>query len=431
MPNGILVGCQWGDEGKGRLVDLLTEQVQAVVRFQGGPNAGHTLVVGEETLVLHLIPSGILHEGVTCVIGNGVVVDVPILLDEIEMLRQRGHSVTARRLRISDRAAVIMPYHRTLDGLGEQGRGSAKIGTTGKGIGPTYEDKIGRHGIRVGDLLDEELLRVRFAALRPLIERRLDCAGEPAILDVEALVATCLGWGRALRPFVGDTVQCLSDLILDGKSLLFEGAQGAMLDVDHGTYPFVTSSNTIAGGACTGAGVGPTAIDAVIGVAKAYTTRVGEGPFPSEDHGPAGERLQRRGGEFGATTGRTRRCGWFDAVVVRRAARLNGLTGLAVTKLDVLSGFETLKIATSYTLEGNPVESPPHAVEILARCVPLYEEVPGWSEDITAARRFDDLPAAAQAYVQRLEHLIDVPVRLISVGPEREQIIVRTDPFAR
>lgn len=431
MPNGILVGCQWGDEGKGRLVDLLTERVQAVVRFQGGPNAGHTLVVGEETLVLHLIPSGILHDGVTCVIGNGVVVDPAILLDEIEMLRQRGHAVTARRLRISDRAAVIMPYHRTLDGLGERGRGEARIGTTGKGIGPTYEDKVGRHGVRVGDLLDEELLRARIGSLQGLIERRLECAGAPAALDVGALVAQGLRWGAALRPFVGDTVQCLADLIADGKSLLFEGAQGAMLDVDHGTYPFVTSSNTVAGGACTGAGVGPTAIDAVLGVAKAYTTRVGEGPFPTEDHGPEGEGLQRRGGEFGATTGRTRRCGWFDAVVVRRAARLNGLTGLALTKLDVLSGVERLRVATSYTLDGRPVGSPPHATELLARCVPLYEEVPGWTEDLSAARSFEHLPTAAQRYVERLEQLVGVPVRLISVGPEREQIIVRSDPFAR
>ncbi len=440
MPNLVLIGCQWGDEGKGRVIDLLTRQADAVVRFQGGPNAGHTIVVDGEELVLHLIPSGILHEGVTCVIGNGVVIDPGILLDEIDMLRARGLDPSPRRLRISDRAAVIMPYHRVIDGLGERGRGAGRIGTTGRGIGPTYMDKVGRYGVRVADLLDERLLRRRVEAYAPLLRRRLECAaagvggpgGEdtPPAVDVEELVAEGLRRGEALRPYVTDTVELLAELTdAPGRSVLFEGAQGAMLDIDHGTYPFVTSSNTIAGGACVGAGVGPTTIDGVLGVAKAYTTRVGEGPFPTEQRGPVASLLQGRGGEVGATTGRPRRCGWFDAVVVRRAARINGLTGLVLTKLDVLSGVGPLRIATGYRMEGELLRAPPASVEDMERCRPVYEDHPGWDDDVTSVRRFDDLPAAARAYVRRIEDLVGAPVQMISVGPEREQMIVREGPF--
>lgn len=431
MPNLVLVGCQWGDEGKGRVVDLLTRRADVVVRFQGGPNAGHTLVVDGEEVILHLIPSGILHRGVSCVIGNGVVVDPDILLEEMEMVRREGYLSDPQQLMISDKASVIMPYHRTLDGLGEVSRGAAKIGTTGRGIGPTYEDKVGRNGVRIGDLLDAELLRHRLEMVAPVQDRKLDCAsgGEVPGIDVQALVAQGAAWGDALRPHVADTVGYLDEQMCAGRSVLFEGAQGTMLDIDHGTYPFVTSSNTVAGGACCGAGVGPTRIQSVLGVVKAYTTRVGEGPFPTEDAGEDAALLQSRGGEVGATTGRTRRCGWFDAVIVRRSAIINGTTGIVLTKLDVLSGMPTLKLATSYLLDGKAVHAPPASVEQLGACNPVYEEMPGWSEDITGIREFEDLPANAMAYVRRIEELVGTPVQMISVGPQREQIIERDDPF--
>jgi adenylosuccinate synthase len=412
VPNLVLIGCHWGDEGKGRFVDLLTSRADLVVRFQGGPNAGHTLVVDGEELILHLVPSGILHEHVTCVIGNGVVVDPHLLLGELEELRAGGHEVGPERLRVSDRAIAILPYHRTRDGASEAKRGNRKIGTTGRGIGPAYEDKAGRRAVRMGDLLAPD----RLADV-------LGDAGELQVLD------QALQWGRQLAPFITDTVGLIHERMAAGGAVLFEGAQGTMLDLDHGTYPYVTSSNTVAGGACSGAGVGPTAIDGVLGIVKAYTTRVGEGPFPTELFDDVAETLAKRGGEVGATTGRARRCGWLDAVILRRAVQLNGITGLAVTKMDVLSGLDTLRVATAYELDSERIGAPPAGAADLARCTPVYEELAGWSEDIGGVRRFEDLPANAQAYLERLEELAGVPVQLVSVGPQRERVIVREDPF--
>ena len=417
MPNVILTGCHWGDEGKGRFVDLLTRRAQVVTRFQGGANAGHTLVVGGEELVLHLVPSGILHPHVTCIIGNGVVVDPEALLAEIRFLGKRGIDVGPDRLLVSDRATAILPHHRTRDSRREAALGAARIGTTGRGIGPAYEDKVVRRAVRMGDLVDEPTLRSRLEGP--------DLSGH----TVDDLVRQALDWGSQLAPHVTDTVEVIGQRMAAGDSILFEGAQGAMLDVDHGTYPFVTSSNTIAGGACCGAGVGPTAIDAVLGVVKAYTTRVGEGPFPTEEHSDVMALLSSRGGEVGATTGRARRCGWFDAVLLRRAALLNGLTGLAVTKMDVLTGIDPIRIATGYRLDGRELTAPPSSSEALARCEPIYEELPGWTEDVTAVRAYGDLPATARAYLERIEALVGVPVQLVSVGPERGQVIVREDPF--
>ncbi len=417
MPNVILTGCHWGDEGKGRFVDLLTGRAQVVTRFQGGANAGHTLVVQDEQLVLHLVPSGILHPHVTCIIGNGVVVDPSALLEEIRFLRRRGIDAGPERLLVSDRATAILPHHRTRDSQREAALGAARIGTTGRGIGPAYEDKVVRRAVRMGDLTDEGALRSRLVGP--------ELAGH----DADEIVAQALEWGRQLEPHITDTVEVLHRRMAAGDSILFEGAQGAMLDVDHGTYPYVTSSNTIAGGACCGAGVGPTAIDAVLGVVKAYTTRVGEGPFPTEEQSDAMARLSKRGGEFGATTGRARRCGWLDAVILRRAAQLNGLTGLAVTKMDVLTGIDPIRIATGYELDGRSLNAPPSSSRALGRCRPVYEELPGWTEDVSVVRSYTDLPPNARAYLERIEALVGVPVQLVSVGPERGQVIVRDDPF--
>ena len=414
MPNLVLVGCHWGDEGKGRFVDLLTERVEVVVRFQGGPNAGHTLVVGETQLVLHLVPSGILHPQVTCVIGNGVVVDPAVLLHEMEHLAREGYPVEPGRLLISDRATLILPHHRALDGRKELQRGSKKIGTTGRGIGPAYEEKAARTALRVGDLLDRERLA---AGLEPWNDSATD------------LLQQALEWGKHLSPYIVDTVQFVHERMAAGDSVLFEGAQGTMLDLDHGSYPFVTSSNTVAGGACCGAGVGPRHIDAVLGIVKAYTTRVGEGPFPTEQFGTVADRLQTAGGEFGATTGRPRRCGWFDAVLARRSAALNSLSGLAVTKIDVLSGVEQLAVATAYEMDGSRITAPPSSVTELERCRPIYEYHQGWTEDVSGIRHYSDLPATARAYLERLEQLVGVPVQMVSVGPERSQVIVRSDPL--
>lgn len=416
MPNLVLVGCHWGDEGKGRFVDLLTERVGVVVRFQGGANAGHTLVVGEKELVLHLVPSGILHKDVTCVIGNGVVVDPVVLLQEMDHLAEEGHLVEPGRLLISDRATLILPYHREQDGRKELQRGTKKIGTTGRGIGPAYEEKAARTALRVGDLLDRERLNAG-------LEHWCD-AERAADLREQAS-----DWGTRLAPYIVDTVQFVHERMAAGQSVLFEGAQGTMLDLDHGSYPFVTSSNTVAGGACCGAGVGPRHIDAVLGIVKAYTTRVGEGPFPTEQSGDIADRLQKAGGEFGATTGRPRRCGWFDAVLARRSAALNSLSGIAVTKVDVLSGIEQLAIATAYEMDGRRITAPPSSASDLARCRPVYEWHPGWMEDVSGIRRYDELPATARSYLERLEQMVGVPVQLVSVGPERTQVIVRSDPL--
>ncbi len=427
MPNLVLVGCQWGDEGKGRVTDLLAPRARAAVRPQAAPNAGHTLIVDDQEFVLHTVPSGILYADTLCVVGNGVVVDPEQLLSELDALEAAGHDVGPTRIKISDRAVAIMPYHRLLDGKGERERGRGRIGTTGRGIGPSYEDKVARSAVRMGDLLHPARLRTRLESNLPDLRRRLGTDG----VDVDMMELMRLGraWGERLREHIVDTAAVIHERMVHGDSVLFEGAQGTMLDIDHGTYPFVTSSNTVAGNACVGAGVGPTDIDAVLGVVKAYTTRVGEGPFPSELDGPIAAQLQKAGGEFGSTTGRPRRCGWFDAVIARRSAALNGLTGLVLTKLDVLSGLDEIQVATGYRIFDQPVLHFPCCVDELARCEPHHDVLPGWHEDITDVREFEDLPEAARAYVDRLEQLVGVPIRMISVGPRREQIIIRSDPF--
>lgn len=424
MPNTVVVGTQWGDEGKGKVVDVLAREAGLVVRFQGGNNAGHTLVVDGETVILHLVPSGILNEGTRCLVGNGVVIDPRVLLGELDALAARGRPVAPSQLAISGGAHVILPYHQALDRLREVALGEGAIGTTGKGIGPTYEDKVARRGIRFAEFIHPDTLRARLEQVLPDKNRMIRdwYGGEP--FTVEGLMAELLPSSERLAPFAVDSVALLHEAVDEGTSILFEGAQGTFLDVDHGTYPFVTSSNTVAGAACAGSGIGPTHIDEVVGITKAYTTRVGSGPFPTELTGALGERLRSVGHEFGATTGRPRRCGWFDARLVRHAVYVNGVTRIALTKLDVLSGLETLKICTGYQgISGVPADA-----TRLARVVPIYEEVPGWDEDITRCRSYGELPASCRAYIERIEALVGVPAGLISVGPDREETLIR-DPF--
>lgn len=429
MANVVVVGTQWGDEGKGKIVDLLTEYADLVVRYQGGNNAGHTLVVQGQKFIFHLIPSGILHPGKQCLIGNGVVIDPAVLLQEIARLEERGVKVGPHNLRLSERAHVIMPYHQRLDLARERAKGDGKIGTTGRGIGPCYEDKIARCGIRVIDLLDPEVLRQKIDQnLREknfILEKLLD--DEP--LDAGQIYATYRDYGQQLKPFAANISLLLDEAVRAGKNILFEGAQGTHLDVDHGTYPFVTSSNPVAGGACTGAGIGPGQVHRVLGISKAYTTRVGGGPFISEALDAAGEHLQVKGVEFGATTGRKRRTGWLDLVVLRDSVRLNGLTGLAITKLDVLTGLDPVKVCVAYELEGQRLEVPPASLSALQRCRPVYEELPGWQTDITSCRQFADLPRAAQDYLKMIETTVGVPIQIVSVGPEREATIMLANPF--
>jgi adenylosuccinate synthase len=425
VPNVVVVGTQWGDEGKGKVVDVLSRGTDAVVRFQGGNNAGHTLVVDGVKIVLHLLPSGVLREDCVNLLGQGVVLDPAVLVHEIDDLAARGHRIPPERLVISGHAHVIMPYHKTLDRLREVARGASAIGTTGRGIGPTYEDKVARRGVRVVDLLDAELLRARLAEILPERNHVITAfyGGEP--VSVEAVLEELMAAGERLAPYVGDVPGRLHRVRAAGGSILFEGAQGTFLDIDHGTYPFVTSSNTVAGAACAGAGVGPTAIDEVVGIAKAYTTRVGAGPFPTEAQGEAEAWLRAQGHEFGATTGRPRRCGWFDAALVRQAVLLNGVTRIALTKLDVLSGLDEIPICVGY--EGHS-EGFPLAMDDL---VPIYETMPGWGEDLTRCSRVEDLPATCRAYVARVEELIGVPADVVSVGPGREQTMLRGPLFER
>ncbi len=415
----VVVGAQWGDEGKGKIVDVLAEQADVVVRYQGGANAGHTVVVGDRQFVLHQIPSGILHPRVRCVVGNGVVLDPETFFGELDALGAQGVDVTGR-LFVSDRAHVVLPYHKLLDQASER---QQQIGTTGRGIGPAYEDKIGRRGVRVIDLC-----RITDARgfLLPRLERAnglLAMMGATARADVDEHVELFGRLGARLLPLATDTGLVVYQALRAAQRVLMEGAQGAMLDVDHGTYPFVTSSNTTAGGAAIGAGIGPTEIDGVLGVVKAYTTRVGNGPLPTETPGPLQQQLRDLGGEFGATTGRPRRCGWFDATVVRYSARVNGITGLAVTKLDVLDTFDAVPVCVSYRLDGDPCDDVPGDVAALERVVPVYENLPGWQRSTSAARRMADLPAAARAYLDRIEDLAGQPIRYVSVGTRRDQII--------
>jgi adenylosuccinate synthase len=415
----VVVGAQWGDEGKGKLVDVLAEQADVVVRYQGGANAGHTVVVGDRQFVLHQIPSGILHPRARCVVGNGVVLDPETFFRELEELTEQGIEI-AGRLFVSDRAHVVLPYHKLLDQASEK---QQQIGTTGRGIGPAYEDKIGRRGVRVTDLCRGTGAR---AFLEPRVERAnamLRLMGSPAAADLDEHIELFGRLGAKLRPLATDTGLLVHRALRSAQRVLMEGAQGALLDVDHGTYPFVTSSNTTAGGATVGAGIGPTEIDGVLGVVKAYTTRVGNGPLPTEAQGDLQVQLRDLGGEFGATTGRPRRCGWFDATVVRYSARVNGLTGLAVTKLDVLDTFGEIPVCVSYRLDGSECAEVPSDVEALDRVEPVYEVLPGWQRVTTAARRLADLPPAARAYLDRLEDLAGQPIRFVSVGTRRDQII--------
>jgi adenylosuccinate synthase len=434
MPNVVVIGAQWGDEGKGKVVDLLTEHAQVVVRFQGGNNAGHTLVVGGQKTVLHLIPSGILHQGKTCVIGNGVVIDPAVLMKEIDALKERGFLKDDAQLLISDNAHIIFPWHKLLDTYREKARGQSAIGTTGRGIGPAYEDKVARRGIRVRDLLNAERLRKRIDERLPGVRdelRELCRPGNESVpeLDAAKYHEEFAALGERLRPHVSDVSLFLSGQIQRGARILFEGAQGTLLDVDHGTYPFVTSSNCVAGNAAVGSGLGPTAIDKVMGISKAYTTRVGGGPFPTELTDETGERLRKVGDEFGATTGRPRRCGWLDGVVLRYAVRVNGLWGMALTKMDVLSGLKTVQICNAYELDGKRITELPGDYEDLARVKPIYETMPGWDEKLAGVRTFEELPENAKRYVRRVEEICGVPVNCISVGADRGETVLLQNPF--
>ncbi|MEN8720191.1 MAG: adenylosuccinate synthase [Oceanococcaceae bacterium] len=424
----VVIGAQWGDEGKGKIVDLLTEHCRAVVRFQGGHNAGHTLVIGGKKTVLHLIPSGILREGVDCLIGNGVVLSVPDLQKEVQALEATGVAVKSR-LRISMACPLILPSHVALDQARERARGAGKIGTTGRGIGPAYEDKVARRAIRAGDLLEPDTLDGRVAELlsyHNFLLTSLYGVDAVDLAETQAAVRAMADW---LKPLLCDVTEHLHALRTSGAPLLFEGAQGSLLDVDHGTYPFVTSSTTTAGGAAAGTGLGPRDVDLVLGIVKAYATRVGSGPFPTELHDDVGSHLARKGGEVGATTGRARRCGWFDAVAARRAVINNSIGALCITKLDVLDGLETVRICTGYTLDGVPMSHWPYGASAYARCVPVYEDWPGWSETTAGLRSMDALPDNARRYLARMEELVEAPVTLVSTGPDRDDTIILEHPF--
>jgi adenylosuccinate synthase len=422
MPGIVVVGAQWGDEGKGKVTDMLAERADAIVRFQGGNNAGHTIVRDGVTYKLHLMPSGILHPGKLCVIGNGVVIDPKVLTDELDELRHRG--VDTRALRISANAHLIMPYHMMLDDAGEAKLGKLQIGTTRRGIGPCYADKASRLGIRMQDLLDEKILKQKIvAALEPKRLSLRPFAKDPA-LDLQSMTDEYLTYGHVLEPYIADTSRLVLDRLDHGEMVVFEGAQGALLDIDHGTYPFVTSSNPVAGAACTGAGVGPRDIDEVWGVAKAYVTRVGAGPFPTELDGNLADEIRERGGEYGTTTGRARRVGWIDLVALRYAARLNSLTSLAITKLDVLSGFDTLNACVRYhSAEGAELDGFPYHQTVLHHATGEYEELPGFTEDISECRSESELPTAARDYLRFIADYVGVPITLVGVGPGREQVI--------
>ncbi|HAG10679.1 MAG TPA: adenylosuccinate synthase [Desulfotomaculum sp.] len=421
----IVVGAQWGDEGKGKVTDFLAARADVVVRYQGGNNAGHTVVANGRELKLHLIPSGILYPGKLCLIGNGVVIDPGALIEEIKQLT--GQGINTDFLRISPRAHIILPYHRRQDLCEEEQKGSQRIGTTSRGIGPTYADKASRAGIRVVDLIDPEEFRFYLKYALEGKNRLLDNVYGAEGFDYAELLEVYSKYAGILKPYVADVSVIINTALDEGKKILFEGAQGTLLDLDHGTYPFVTSSHPIAGAACTGAGIGPTRINRVVGIAKAYITRVGEGPFPTELMDETGGKIRGCGNEYGTTTGRPRRCGWYDSVIARYAARINGLDYLAVTKLDVLSGLNTVKICVSYRYKGETLEDFPASLKVLSECEPVYEEMPGWHEDISSIRNYGDLPAEARSYLQRLAELSGVPIAIIGVGMHREQTIIIHD----
>lgn len=428
MANIVIIGTQWGDEGKGKIVDLLADRADAVVRFQGGNNAGHTMVVEGEQFISHLIPSGIL-QGKTCMIGNGLVVDPAVLLEEIDYLEGKGIACGPEQLMISERAQVIMPYHKLVDHGRELMKGDKKIGTTGRGIGPAYEDKATRRGIRFVDLIDAAVFEEKLDAILPEKNYYLENFLKTDTADRDKILEEYAAYAKRLAPYVNNVSLALDETMQAGRQVLFEGAQGTHLDIDHGTYPFVTSSNTVSGNACCGAGVGPKAVTGVLGIVKAYTTRVGAGPFVSELFDEVGDAIQKKGAEFGATTGRRRRCGWLDTVLLNNSVRLNGLTGLAITKLDVLGGLDELKICTAYRVDGQELPAFPASLDLLAKCEPVYESLPGWSEDISSIRSFDELPENAKAYLNRVVELTGVPHQIISVGPGREETIVMENPF--
>lgn len=419
MSTVVVVGTQWGDEGKGKITDFLAESAEVVARYQGGNNAGHTILINDKKYKLTMVPSGIFNKNKVCVIGNGMVINPGALIDEIEYVHENGFSTD--NLKISDRAHVIMPYHLVLDGLEEERKGDNKIGTTRKGIGPCYMDKAARSGIRIADLMDAEEFERKVRHIvrekNELIERVYGSEG----VDADSIIKEYLVYAERLRPYVTDTSVVLNDLIDDGRKVLFEGAQGVMLDIDQGTYPYVTSSNPSAGGVCIGSGVGPSKIKQVIGVAKAYTTRVGDGPFPTEQINETGDWIRERGHEYGTVTGRPRRVGWFDSVVVRHARRVSGITGLSLNSLDVLAGLETVKICTAYKYRGETIEHYPASLKMLAECEAVYEELPGWSEDIGGVRSLDELPVNARRYIERVSELTGIPIAIFSVGRNREQ----------
>ena len=429
MANTVVIGSQWGDEGKGKIVDWLSERADVVVRFQGGNNAGHTLVIDGVTYKLHLLPSGVVRSEKLSIIGNGVVIDPWAFLEEVDTLKGQGVTVTPDNLRIAENAILILPLHKELDAARERALGKAKIGTTGRGIGPAYEDKVARRAIRVGDLGESDVLMERIAMLL-LPHNALQRGMGEVEIDADALKKSLEEIAPKILPFTGVVWQTLDDARRDGKRILFEGAQGTMLDIDHGTYPFVTSSNTVAAQAAVGSGQGPGAIDYVLGITKAYTTRVGSGPFPSELTDDVGRGLGERGKEFGTTTGRPRRCGWFDGVLVRQSVKINGINGIALTKLDILDGMEELKVCTGYMIDGKKFDHLPASLIRQAKAAPIYEVMEGWTKSTQGARSWADLPATAIKYIRRIEEIIDAPVALLSTSPKREDVILVHDPFA-
>ena len=427
--NVVVLGTQWGDEGKGKIVDLLTESAAAVVRFQGGHNAGHTLVIDGKKTVLHLIPSGVLRKGVECIIGNGVVLAPDALLEELEMLEKEGVPAT-ERLKLSEACQLILPYHVALDMAREKARGNKAIGTTGRGIGPAYEDKISRRGLRLGDMLDTERFTEKLKEVMEYHNYALKNYFKAEEVSYEKVLEESLRMAEILRPMVIDVPHTLHQMRKDGKNIMFEGAQGTLLDIDHGTYPYVTSSSTTAGGACTGSGVGPKNIDYILGITKAYTTRVGSGPFTTELFDDIGAHIADIGKEQGATTGRNRRCGWLDVVVLRRAMQINSITGICVTKMDVLDELETIKICVAYELDGVRLEVPPINTPDFARCTPVYEEHPGWMTKTFGITKYEDLPEKAKAYLKRMEELLETPIDIISTGPDRDHTMILRNPYS-
>ncbi len=426
--NIVVLGTQWGDEGKGKIVDLLTDQVAAVVRFQGGHNAGHTVIIEGEKTILHLIPSGILRDGVQCLIGNGVVLSPTALFDEIDMLEQKGLSIR-ERLKISEACTLILPYHVALDQAREKAKGNDAIGTTGRGIGPAYEDKVARRSLRAGDLLNKDKFAKKLSEVMEFHNFILKEYFKSETIDFQATLDETMGMSESIIPMMTDVTELIWQIQKEGNDILFEGAQGTLLDIDHGTYPFVTSSNTTAGGVTTGTGVGPGCIDYILGITKAYTTRVGSGPFPTELFDETGEYLATKGHEFGATTGRARRCGWFDAVALRRSKQVNSLSGLCITKLDVLDGLDSIQICTGYDYKGETRLTPPAGADAIAECTPVFEEMPGWSESTSGVTSYDELPESARNYLKRLEELTETTIDMISTGPDRVETIILKHPF--